>query len=435
MKHWKALSTAICLFLLLGIVITGYKLFSGSNKNEAKKYTTAQVKKGTIQTQVACTGKVVSNQDIEIKSKASGKVINLPFDISDTVRASELLVKLDPTDEQRNVEKALATLEATKAHLNSAKQGLIIDENKLKTARMNIQAEISSTKADWEDAKNKAEREKQLYEKKLSSQEELDTKKTEAIKAKSAYEKALVKHEELKTQKMELELKRQAVRLEKSNVRAATIDLEIAEQRLLDTCILAPIDGTLTVKNVQIGQIISSGINNVSGGTTMLTLSDLSRIFIIASVDESDIGKIQLGQKAEITVDSYPGDLFQGQVVQIGARGINMSNVVTFDVKIEILKKNKSLLKPEMSANIKIISKEKSNILLIPNEAIEFSPEGPKAKIVLPDKTIISRSIVLGLENEGVTEVVEGVKEGETVLLDPGVVQSKWSNVRKIANK
>ena len=434
MKQWKALST-ICVVLLLGIIITGYKLFSSSNKQEAQKYSTAHVKKGTIRNQVACTGKVVSNQDIEIKSKASGKVINLPFDISDTVRASDLLVELDPTDEQRNVEKAQTTLEAAKALLISAKQELIIDENKLKTAQMNIQVEIYSTKADWEDAKNKAEREKQLYEKKLSSQEALDTKKTEAIKAQSAYEKALVKQEELKTQEMELELKRQAVRLQENNLRAASIDLEIAQQRLLDTCILAPIDGTLTAKNVQIGQIISSGINNVSGGTTMLTLSDLSRIFIIASVDESDIGKIHLGQKAEITVDSYPGDLFHGQVVQVGTRGINKSNVVTFDIKIEIVKNNKSLLKPEMTANVKIISKEKSNILLIPNEAIEFSQEGPKVKIVLPNNTIISRPIVLGLENEGVTEVVEGVKEGETVLLNSGVIQSKWSNAGKIANK
>ena len=433
MKHWKILITTISLFLFLGIV--GLTLFTSSSKNEAKDYSTAQIKRGHILAQVVCTGKVISNQDIEIKSKASGKVIKLPFDISDTVRASELLVELDPTDEQRKVEKAQATLQAAKARLNSAKHELIIDENKLETTQMNIQTEISSTKAAWEDAKSKAEREEQLYLKKLSSREDLDTQKTEAIKARSAYEKALVKQEELKTQQMGLELKRQVVRLEESNVRAAAIDLEIAKQRLLDTCILAPIDGILVAKNVQIGQIISSGINNVSGGTTILTLSDLSRIFVIASVDESDIGKIHSGQKAAITVDSYPNDLFQGEVVQIATRGVNISNVVTFDVKIEISGKNKSLLKPEMTANVQIISTEKPDVLVIPDEAIEFSTEGPKVKIVLPDKTIISRSVILGLDNEGLTEVVEGVKEGEKVLLNPGLVRSKWSKAGKTANK
>ena len=215
-----------------------------------------------------------------------------------------------PRMSRRNLEKAQASLEAATAQLNHAKQDLVIAENQLVTTRLNIQAEISSAKATWEDEESKAKREEQLYKKKLSSQEELDTQRAEATRAKAAYEQTLVKQEELKTQELELGLKRQAVQMEESRVRSARIDLEIARQRLQDTRILSPMDGTVTSRDVQIGQIISSGINNIGGGTTILTLSDLSRIFIIASVDESDIGKVKLGQKAKITVDSYPDALF-----------------------------------------------------------------------------------------------------------------------------
>ncbi|MEW5801036.1 MAG: efflux RND transporter periplasmic adaptor subunit [bacterium] len=429
MKRWIILTTLVLLVFL--VLVVRFKTFSSQGGDKESECATAQIKRGSIQVSVACTGKVVSNQDVEIKSKASGEVKKLPFDISDPVHASDLLVELDPMDEQRNLEKAQATLEASMAQLSHARQDLTIAENQLVTARLDIQAGISSARATLEEAESKAKREEQLYRKKLSSQEELDKSKAEAARAKAAYEQALVRQEELKIREMELELKRQAVQMEESRVRAATIDLEIARQRLKDTRILSPMDGIVTARNVQIGQIISSGINNVGGGTSILTLSDLSRIFIIASVDESDIGTVKLGQKAEITVDSYPEELFPGRVDQIATRGVNISNVVTFDVKIEVLGKNKSLLKPEMTANVQIISTEKPNVLLIPSEAIEFSPEGPRALIVLPSGKTASRLITLGLDNGGVAEVVAGLREGNEVRLNPGQVHSKWSNAGK----
>lgn len=421
----------LVLIILLGI-IAAIKLFSSAEKKTAKKdIKTAIIQRGSIQMNIACTGKIVSNLDVEIKSKASGKVIKLPYDISHDVRASTLLVELDPTDEQRNVEKAEATIEAAKARLNHAKQELMITESKVKTALKDIQAELESAKAAWEDAESKAKREEQLFKKNLSSREQLDTRQTEAIRAKTTYERVLVKEEELMAQEMEVEIKRQAVQLEESKVRSAAIDLEIANQCLQDTRILSPIDGVVTSKYVQIGQIISSGINTIHGGTTLLVVSDLSRIFVIASVDESDIGKVELGQKVEISVDSYPETTFLGKIVQIATKGINVSNVVTFDVKIEISGKNKNLLKPEMTANVKIIAQEKEDVVLAPEEAVDFSQQGPEVRIFSADGTITPRAITLGLTNGKMAEITKGVKEGEIVLLNPGQIQSKWSNVKK----
>ena len=429
MKRWVILITLVLLvFLVLAIK---FKPFPSRGEKKEKETATARIERGPILVGVSCTGKVVSNQDVEIKSKASGEVKKLPFDVSDSVHASDLLVEMDPMDEQRNLEKAQASLEAATAQLEHAKQDLIIAENQLVTTRLDIQAEISSAKATLEDAESKAKREEQLYQKKLSSQEEMDTRRAEATRAKSAYEQALVKEKGLKTQEMELELKRHAVQIEESRVRSARVDLEIARQRLQDTRILSPMDGTVTARNVQIGQIISSGINNVGGGTTILTLSDLSRIFVIASVDESDIGKVKVDQKAQVTVDSYPDVHFSGKVVQIATRGVNISNVVTFDVKVEILGKNKSLLKPEMTANVQIVANEKPNVLLIPNDAIEFSADGPRAHVVLPNGTTVARPLTLGLDNGMNTEVIAGLEEKEIVLLNEGQIHSKWSNTEK----
>ena len=118
-------------------------------------------------------------------------------------------------------------------------------------------------------------------------------------------------------------------------------------------------------------------------------------------------------------------------MVQIATRGINISNVVTFDVKVEVLGKNKSLLKPEMTANVQIISTEKPNVLLIPNDAIEFSPDGPRAQVVLADGTTVARPLTLGLDNGGTAEVIAGLKEGEEVCINSGQVHSKWSNTGK----
>jgi HlyD family secretion protein len=429
MKRWIILITLVLLVFL--VLVIRFRTFSSKGGEKTRELTTAQIERGPIQVSVACTGKVVSNQDVEIKSKASGEVKKLPFDISNHVHAADLLVELDPTDEQRNLEKAQASLEEATAQLNHAKQDMVIAENQLVTDRLKIQAEISSAKATWEEEESKAKREEQLYKKKLSSQEALDSQRAAGTRAKAAYEQTLVKQEELKTQELELGLKKQAVQVEESRVRSSRIDLEIARQRIQDTRIISPMDGTVTSRDVQIGQIISSGINNIGGGTTILTLSDLSRIFIIASVDESDIGKVKLGQKANITVDSYPDASFSGKVVQIATRGINISNVVTFDVKVEVLGRNKALLKPEMTANVQIISNEKTNVLLIPSDAIEFPADGPTAQIVLADGTTVARHLTLGLNNGGTAEVIAGLKEGEEVSINSGQVHSKWSNTGK----
>ena len=182
------------------------------------------------------------------------------------------------------------------------------------------------------------------------------------MQAKTSLDTIRIQLEELEIRKFQLEVKRQEIQLSKDQVERDTVNRDIAKRRLDETKVYSPIDGVVVDKQVQIGQIISSGITNIGGGTTIMTVSDLSRIFVYASVDESDIGKVEVGQKADITVDAFPEARFTGEVQIISPQGVNESNVVTFELKIEVISDNKTLLKPEMTANVEIVAAQKEEV-------------------------------------------------------------------------
>jgi HlyD family secretion protein len=362
----------ICLLLIAAIASGVYYWQYKKTKpqDESPKPKLVKVERGAIVSVVDTTGKVVSNRDVEIKCKASGQVIKLPFEVSDAVKEGELLVELDPMDEQRAVQRADVTLAASKARLEQARQNLLVAQMRLAIAKKKTAADLRAAQARASDTSAKVKRLSDLLRSNLTSKEEYESSEANAIDAASALERAQISIEDLKADEMALELRQEDIKLAESQVKSNEIDLSQAQQRLSETKVYAPINGVVSVSTVQIGQIISSGISNVGGGTSMLTISDLSRIFVVASVDESDIGQVQEEQTALINTDAFPDRYFRGKVVLIATKGVSTANVVTFEVHIEVLSPNKSLLKPEMTANIKIVSAQKENTLLVPAEAV-----------------------------------------------------------------
>ena len=152
-------------------------------KNETPKWSTIKVEKGSIRTVVSCTGQVVSNLDVEIKCKASGEVINLPFDISDRVKKGDLIVEIDPVDEQRKVNQAKVTLESSQARLIQTRVNLQIAQRNLAIERKSAGASLKAAVAAAKDARAKAERVKKLFERKITTQENKETTETVAIRA------------------------------------------------------------------------------------------------------------------------------------------------------------------------------------------------------------------------------------------------------------
>jgi multidrug efflux pump subunit AcrA (membrane-fusion protein) len=166
----------------------------------------------------------------------------------------------------------------------------------------------------------------------------------------------------------------------------------------------------------------------VGGGTTVLTLSDLSHIFVVAAVDESDIGKVREGQTVTVTADAYPGKTFQGQVVRIATRGVNLSNVVTFEVKIEVLGDEKALLKPEMTANVEILTAAKDDAVLVPAEAVVRKGRGKQVVTVIGEGGSKEEvAVTPGLSDGTRTEIASGLTEGQTVLVHKGGAEGKWA--------
>ena len=418
------------IFLILAaMIITGGYLWitRGINvKTETPQWSTVKAQKGSIRTVVSCTGQVVSNLDVEIKCKASGEVINLPFDISDRVKKGDLIVEIDPVDEQRKVNQTKVTLESSQARLIQTKVNLQIAQRNLALDRKSADASLKSAAAAAKDARAKADRIKKLFKRKITTQENKETVETAAIRLEVDLENARIHIEQLDIKAHELELKRQDIRLARAQIETDKIDLSLAEQRLKDTKVFSPIDGVVSERNVQSGQIISSGISNVGGGTLVMVLSDLTRLFILASVDESDIGKVKLGQKVVITADSYPGKRFFGKIERIATKGVNISNVVTFEVKIEVQGTDKQLLKPEMTANVEIVVADKADVLIVPSEAVLRKKGVYIVRVKMNEGRLAERPVKVGISDGVMTEITESLNQGDTVVFRRGEARSRW---------
>ncbi len=394
-------------------------------KNQKADYQTAQVQRGTIKISVSATGVVAPYREIEIKAKSSGKIIQLPFDVSDHVKKGDLLVELDPIDEIPAVQQDQANLMAAEDKLTQALYTLHAAQQTLKTDKAHDLADIRSAKAKSKYAAINQKRLDQLLQKEYISQDEYDSAATNTVSSSSDLRNAQVKLHELQAEQTTLGAKREDVTISHDQVVAAKSALDEAEQHLRDTKIYAPIDGVVSNLNVQIGQILASGITNVGGGTPALSVADISRLYVLASVDESDIAHVKVGQSVNITADSYPKKKFSGRVVRIATEGVNASNVVTFQVKIEVTSPNKSLLKPQMTANVEIVEAQDSNSLIVPKDAL-IKGDPPKIQILKPDQTTAFVPVKIGIRNDTDQEVLSGVTEGETVILHPHQLESRW---------
>lgn len=388
----------------------------------------ATVQREDIRREAEPNGRVISNLDIEIKCKASGQIVSLPLDVSDHVKKGDLLMEIDPIDQQRSLTQMQASLDASRARKAQAEASLSAAEKNLSAERARSQAALAAAEARLNDMEAKARRDQKLLEQKHVSIEEAETSRTAAAEAKANLDTARAALEGVLAQADQLNVTRQDIRLADVQISSDEAAVSLGEQRLTETKVLSPIDGVIAKRSVQIGQIIASGINNIGGGTTVMIVSDLSRIFVLASVDESDIGEVKVGQSATITVDAFPKDKFAGEVVRIASQGTNLTNVVTFEVKIEVTSPNKDMLKPEMTANVKILIAESKDALTVPIRAITRKSGETYVQKHLGEMKTEEVPVTLGI-SDGYRVAIEGaVKEGDEVLMVRTDEESRWYN-------
>jgi HlyD family secretion protein len=271
--------------------------------------------------------------------------------------------------------------EIEKSRVNQAKANLIMAEAKLDKATISRK-----------DKKIRLERQKSLYRDRIISEQELDDAEIE-------YEMSV---SDIKIAEAEI------LRLKEA--------LREAEDRLGDTEIPAPITGTILEKFVERGQIITSGTTSTTEGTSLFTMADLNKIYISASVDETDVGRVEPGQAVSITVDAYTGLAFEGRVLRIAPKGRVESTITVFDVIVEVIDREKTKLKPAMTANVEVLTAFKKNILLVPSEAVRVVSEEFGVYLMKGGEPM-SVPLTIGDSNGISTEIQGDVKEGLEVIV------------------
>jgi HlyD family secretion protein len=205
----------------------------------------------------------------------------------------------------------------------------------------------------------------------------------------------------------------------KAQVAQARAALERAEEDLSNATIVSPMDGLVLSRNVEVGDAVSSILVLGSQATLVMTLGDVSDVYVLGKVDQADIGRVFLGQQARIVVESFKDRKFEGAVTKISPLGVEKDNVTTFEVRVSIRNPGGEL-KANMTANAEIILQEKKGILLLPESAIVYDRER-NASVEVPDPTSEKGKkkvdIKIGISNGVKTELVAGLREGAQVVL------------------
>jgi HlyD family secretion protein len=388
----------IIISVVVGVVLLGalglYAFTRGGTKIEDSKL--AKVTRDDLAKSVVATGKVEPITKVEVKSKASGIVKKLYVEYGDRVKKGQLLAQLDKEEIQAQVDQSRAALAAADANLKSAE-------------------------ADYERSKVDAEGPdvpllKRAYDR-ATGMANAGVVSTSALEeAQKNYELAFNKQNVAKAQMTVLKAKIAQSEAEVARDRA---NLKQLEEQLGYTDIESPIDGIVLSRDVEMGDAVSSILVLGSSATLVMTLGDTSEVYVKGKVDESDIGKVYLGQPARIKVESFKDKTFNGKVTKISPMGVEKDNVTTFEVRVSINNPGGEL-KAEMTANAEIILEEHKSVLQIPEGAIIYDKD-KMASVEIPDLHAKDGkrkvAVNIGISNGAKTEVLSGLKENDQVVL------------------
>ena len=363
------------------VVAGGIWFFTGKSSKGGISLETAKVNRSSISNTVTATGTVEPVTEVEVGTQVSGIIDKLYADYNDVVKAGQLIAEMDKVN--------------LKAELASA------------------QAQLASSKSEYEYQQKNYARNKVLYEKKLISDSDYETATYNYEKSKASYEQ---------NQAAMVKVNR--------NLEYATIT--------------SPIDGVVINRAVEEGQTVAAGFET----PTLFTIAaDLTKMQVIADVDEADIGNVHDGQRVSFTVDAYPNDVFEGTVWQIrlgdssssssSSSTSSSSTVVTYEVVITA--DNPDLkLKPRLTANVTIYTLERDNVLTIPTKALRFVPEeelligtgliaensaqeapaGKRLVWVKEGQQLHPKAVTVGSTSGNMIEVIDGLNEGEEIAVD-----------------
>jgi HlyD family secretion protein len=386
------IGSAVVVVLVIGTVVT--KATSSSTKIDPTKI--ASVEQGDLAKSVVATGKVQPITKVEVKSKASGIVKKLLVDAGDRVKQGQVLAELDKEELQAQVRGDEAQLAAAEANLRAA------------------EADVERSKVDAEGVdvptlQRAFERAKSMAAQGVVSASNQDD-------AQRNYELAVNKRDLARAQLTVNEAKVKQAQAQVTQYRAS---LSRSEEQLNYATIVSPIDGEVLSRDVEVGDAVSSILVLGSSATLVMTLGDMKQVYVDGKVDESDIGKVYLGQPARIKVESFKDKTFNGKVTKIAPMGVEKDNVTTFQVRVSI-DNSGGELKALMTANAEVILEEHHNVLIIPENALIYDKD-KKALVEVPDPKGKDGKrklpVTVGISNGAKTELLSGLKKDDKVVL------------------
>ncbi|HZS26857.1 MAG TPA: efflux RND transporter periplasmic adaptor subunit [Candidatus Angelobacter sp.] len=383
-------SFAVIVIIVVGLVAAT----RGSTKIDPSKL--AKVERGDLAKSVVATGKIEPITNVEVKSKASGIVQKLLVDYGDPVKKGQVLAELDK-------EQILAEVDQQKASLQAA-------EAAARAADADLQhAKVDAEGPDIPMLKRAYERAQSMAKEGVVSQSTLDD-------AQKNYEMAVNKQELGRANVVSANSK---LKQAEAQVAQAKAQLDEKQKEYENSTIVSPIDGVVLSRDVEVGTAVSSILILGSSATLVMTLGDIHQVYVKGKVDESDIGKVFLGQPARIKVESYKDKTFSGKVTKISPMGVEKDNVTTFEVRASI-DNSSGELKSQMTANAEILLEEHKGILMVPEGALIYDKDR-KASVQVPDPAAKDGrkkvDVAVGISNGSKTELLSGLKEGQQVIL------------------
>jgi HlyD family secretion protein len=367
---------------VLAAVCIGYlSLRSDSREENGVKYITVPVEKGTLKAEINSTGTIKPLVEVLVGSQVSGTIKELYADFESVVKQGQLIALIDPATYQAKVAQA-------KANLLSAK------------------ANVSKAEAAVTDAVRNYRRKEDLLKTNAVSQSDFDTAETNLDSARAALDVA------------------------KATVAQMEANLQEADVQLNYTRIVAPVNGVVTSRSMDIGQTVTASFQTP---VLFKIAEDLTRMQVYASVDEADIGRVKVGQNATFTVPAFPDEFFTASVTQIRNDPQIQQNVVTYNVILDV--DNTDLkLRPGMTTSVQILLNEVENAVLVPDQAFRYSPKSQKFDVqplksgerrvwkLESDGRIRPIAVKIGLVgNERAQIISDEVKPGDRVVVDETV--------------
>ena len=386
-----------------GIVIVAAVFVARRDGSGLEVETQSASRKGVFRSTVTASGQIVAQRYADIGSSVMGRLVELRVKEGDTVKAGQIVARIDAIQAAASATAAQARVKATEADLRGTADVL-----------QSAQADLDAARARAQEAQLKLQRARDLRREGLVPQAELDSAVAGADTA-----AAQVKNAEASLRR--LQQGREAAERRVAETRA---DAARVADVLAKTDIVAPISGVVTRLPVQEGEMVVMGIQGQLG-TTLMTISDLAAIDAEVKVAEADVLRIALGQTATVTLEAIPGTPFPGRVVEIGASALPVSGTGAaareFKVKVR-LDSPDARLRPGLTCDAEVLTAERQNVLVVPLQAVvvraDTDGRDRTGVFVVDGRTARFRQVATGLIG-GLDIEVSGVTEGTAVVTGP----------------